>query len=444
MRPIPSTNDVGLAWLERMRWGASASALVVLLVARFALGIDVPVAMLLGLLAISATTNVVFSLYVRRGASRPEVPAFVLAFDVVMLTIVLRASGGASNPFSALYVVYVTLGAVLLGARATWALVVLAIAGFALLFVGHGADAHAMHGGTSGMHQMPDGTWMQNGPGMGTPTSALDPFLSHLYGMLAAFAVSAVLIAFFVTRLSTALRAREAELERAREQSAGMARLASLTTLAAGAAHELGSPLGTIAIAAKELERTLRARADDALADEANLVREEARRCRAILDGMAARAGEAVGEVPIEVDLAVIVADVVARVRAEGTRAPVAIAIDACPSRLVAPPRAVASVVTNLVRNAMDAAKTRVTLRVGCTPDGVTLVVDDDGPGMDEATLARVKEPFFTTKVEGRGMGLGLFLVATIVERLDGRFTLASTVGVGTRATVELPLGRVP
>lgn len=90
MRPIPSTNDVGLAWLERMRWGASASALVVLLVARFALGIDVPVAMLLGLLAISATTNVVFSLYVRRGASRPEVPAFVLAFDVVMLTSTLR------------------------------------------------------------------------------------------------------------------------------------------------------------------------------------------------------------------------------------------------------------------------------------------------------------------------------------------------------------------
>jgi two-component system, sensor histidine kinase RegB len=438
VHPIPSTQDVGLAWLERMRWGTVASSFVVLLVARFVLRIDVPVATLLGLLTFSAGTNVLLSVLIRRRALPQIVPAAVLAFDIALLTFVLRLSGGASNPFSALYIVYVTLGAVLLSARATWLLVLLATAGFALLFVGHSAGSHAMHGGMQGMHQMPDGTWMQNGPGMGA-TSALDPFLSHLYGMLAAFAISAVLIAFFVTRLSTALRLRDAELERARARSTRVERLASLTTLAAGAAHELGSPLGTIAIAAKELERALRQRTETALADEALLVREEARRCRAILDGMAARAGESIGEAPSRVDLALVTEQLVASRRAAlGDRAP-KLVVEAQTCLVRAPERAVTSVIENLLDNAIDASATRVTARITQSGEEARVAIEDDGAGMTAETLAHATEPFFTTKVEGRGMGLGLFLVSTIVERLGGRFELSSTEGAGTHATVCLP-----
>lgn len=438
MFPVPSTQEVGLVWLERMRWGTVASALAVLVVARFALGLALPFALLLGLLVASAATNAAFSAFLRRRAPHPWLPFAVLAFDVAMLTIGLRLSGGASNPFSALYVVYVTLGAVLLGARATWALVLLATLGFALLFVGLAPDAHGMHA-MHGMHQMPDGTWMANGPGMGGDAQAIDPFLSHLYGMLAAFAVSAVLIAFFVTRLVSALRAREDELARAREHGERIERLASLTTLAAGAAHELGTPLGTIAITAKELERALRAGDRGALADEAALVRDEARRCRAILDGMAARAGESVGEAPVLVDAADVARDVVAAARRDGG---LVLDLEVAQATVRVPVRAFTSALENLVRNARDAGAGRVTVRVARAPGEVAVHVEDDGPGMDAGTLARAVEPFFTTKDEGRGMGLGLFLVATVVERLGGRFDLRSEKGAGTRAVIHLPEAR--
>lgn len=437
MATIPSTQDVGLAWLERMRWGTAASSLVVLLVARFTLHIELAFATLLGLLFFSALTNVAFSVYVRRGALPAVVPAAVLAFDIALLTAVLRLSGGASNPFSALYVVYVTLGAVLLSARATWCLVVLAIAGFGLLFVGHDAGMHAGHG----MHQMPDGTWMANGPGMGAPASALDPFLSHLYGMLAAFVISAVLIAFFVTRLSRALREREADLTRARLRSERIERLAALTTLAAGAAHELGSPLGTITLAARELERALASRGEGALAEEAALVCDEARRCREILDGMAAHAGETVGEAPSRFDLAAVASDVVAARRATFSGHAPSLDLHAEPTMLTAPKRAVTSVVDNLVHNALDASPSVVRVRVASSAAAIEVSVEDDGAGMDEATLARAQDPFFTTKPAGSGMGLGLFLVATIVERLGGRFELDSARGRGTRARMILPAG---
>ena len=124
----------------------------------------------------------------------------------------------------------------------------------------------------------------------------------HLWGMLVAFVVAALLTAYFVVRLSAAIERRDAEIAAMREQATRTERLAALTTLAAGAAHELATPLGTIAIAATELERAL-ARQDAgaaALRDDARLIRAEVERCRRILDQMASDAGETAGEAPVD------------------------------------------------------------------------------------------------------------------------------------------------
>src|SRR4029453_10811130 len=177
----------------------------------------------------------------------------------------------------------------------------------------------------------------------------------HLWGMLVAFVVAAVLTAYFVVRLSAAIERRDAEIAAMREQATRTERLASLPPPAAGAAHELGTPLGTTAIAATGLERALAGSdlaAGAALRDDARLIRAEVERCRRILDQMATDAGETTGEAPVEVPVTRLVRDVLdslpadeaARVRVEGLPLPATAAL---------PRRAGGSAMTSLVRNAL-------------------------------------------------------------------------------------------
>jgi two-component system sensor histidine kinase RegB len=257
----------------------------------------------------------------------------------------------------------------------------------------------------------------------------------HLQAMLLAFAVAAVLTAHVVVQLSAAIDRRDVELAVARVEVARAERLAALTTLAAGAAHELATPLGTIAIAAAELDRAL-ASQPDALRDDARLIRAEVRRCRDILDRLATDAGDTRGEAPETLDAVRVVAGVRSELAADAARVDVAGATVAC--RVSAPPRALVTALVNVVRNALDAG-TRVHLDVAADDARVRFIVRDDGPGMSPTVLARAGEPFFTTKPPGRGMGLGLFLTRTLCEQLGGRLEIASTPGAGTTVTLVLP-----
>jgi two-component system sensor histidine kinase RegB len=254
--------------------------------------------------------------------------------------------------------------------------------------------------------------------------------------------VAVGLTAYFVVQLAAALERRDAEIAGVREQAARNERLASLTTLAAGAAHELGTPLGTIGVVARELERSIEAlgaQAPDGMAEDARLIRSELHRCRRILDEMSARAGENAGESPEVVRLGDVVAEslqalpdgLAERVSAEGL------------SEIIvrAPQHALARALFNLVRNGLEAGgpEGRVTISGGLTDGWLRLAVSDAGPGMPADVLARAGEPFFSTKPAGRGMGLGLFLTRTLLENLGGRMRLESSPPAGTTVWVELP-----
>lgn len=415
MREPLSTSQIGLAWLVRLRWGAALGQVLILAAAALTLE-GLPIAPLAALVGATFASNLVLARLARRDRSSPRLVFGALVLDALLLTGLLLGTGGPSNPFTVFYLVEVALSAILLDARRAWALAGLSSACFGALFLlpSHAIDEHAHH------------------------ASKL-----HLQGMWVAFTLAAAFVAHFVSRVSDALRRREAQVLELRELAARAEKLASLSTLAAGAAHELGTPLGTIAIAAKELERALAAHADGL--EDVRLIRGEVERCRAVLRRMAAQMGEGVGEMPRAVTLAEIGEKVRAALDAEAS----ALSVEADPGSIVAPPETLAQVLVNLVRNGIDAQRAAgaadpVVLRMKLDGATVRFCVEDHGKGMSPEVHARAGEPFFTTKPEGEGMGLGLFLVRAFADKLGGSLSLEPARGGGTEARVILPRDTLP
>jgi two-component system sensor histidine kinase RegB len=257
-----------------------------------------------------------------------------------------------------------------------------------------------------------------------------------------AYVVAAGLIVYFVQRTVRMHRELEHRAELLRQSSARREKLASLATLAAGAAHELATPLSTIALASRELERRLELDGTPASSvGDARLIRQEVERCRNILAQMAADAGTSAAEQIEQMPVELIVERSLAQV---SERQRVRVTLDsALRGRFVkAPPRALAQSLQALLKNALEAsAAGEVALQAGALDGYVRIQIVDRGPGMAPETLARAGEPFFSTKQPGQGMGLGLFLSRSVIEQLGGRLELASEIGSGTRATVALPLG---
>lgn len=368
-----------------------------------------------GVLGFTALTNVLLHF---APAERGETPAFlgsVLTLDVVLLTVLLQLTGGPYNPFATLYLVLVALAAVALTPRWTWIIAGLSGLGYGWLFLASSLPAR-----------------------LGDPICGVGPNLPmglHLGGMVVAFAVTAGLVAFFGARLQLVLQRQQVELAQVRDQAAHHERFAALATLAAGAAHELGTPLGSIVVAAGELAREAKAiPSRPGLLDDAELIRREAFRCRAILDRLQNHA-EDVPQVidPVRLVESLLVRFPGVRFEREGKHSP---------ARVVAPPEALVQALTNLVGNALDASPAGREVRVGLreTARHLEFVVTDEGPGLSEPARAHAGEPFFTTKPAGRGMGLGLFLVRLLARRLAGEFRFERPSEGGTRAILSLPM----
>ena len=423
-----AVHRINLSWLVRLRWAAILGQAVVIAEVHFHLGMNLPLLPLSAILGIETLANLGFEVWLRRSARASErVVAGALAFDVTCFTGLLYFTGGPLNPFSFLYLVHIALAALVLRPRWTWTLVFFCVAANAALFVryvplpiDHSMHGHAMQGMHS-MHAM---------------HHAGEPLDMHLRGMWVAFAVAAAFMVYFINRVTRALSHRESELMRAREAAGRNEKLASLATLAAGAAHELATPLSTIAVVARELERSTEA---SAVSSDAKLIREQVERCRDILGQMAGGAGVSPGEMAEEAEL-----DGVVKLALEGLPGRERVVVELSPalsSKLLVPRRALSQALRNVLKNGLDASRgdATVLLRVAESDTGFSFTVVDTGTGMSEAVLAQASEPFFTTKGPGRGMGLGLFLARSVVGLLGGTLAIESKLGKGTRVTMTLP-----
>lgn len=405
---------LNLSWLIRVRWFVWAAQTLLLLWAAAGLHIRLQVLALVALLAAGFGSNLAVALWQRRGGVPSEnVILSVMLLDVLLHTSFFFLSGGPFNPFTTLYLVNVALGTLVLSRGRQWAQLVASSAGFAALFVLEKVAPDSL--------QLPNHAELMR---------------LHLAGMLVAFAVASAFIVTFMERVVASLRRREAELALARAEAAKNEKLAALTTLAAGAAHELATPLGTIALASKELARALEAQgAPQALRDDAVLVREQVERCREILRQMSASSGELAAEGFTRVSVGDWVQLALASVKdAHRVKRPPLVHAE-----VLGPKVAMAQALASLVRNGLQAG-TQVELRASVEGGRLTLSVADDGPGLAPEVLARVGEPFFTTREPGQGMGLGAFLARTLATQLGGALDYESAVGRGTVARLVLPL----
>ncbi|MDG2049481.1 MAG: ATP-binding protein [Myxococcota bacterium] len=400
---------VGQAWLLRLRSVLILGGSAVALAAGLLGGFDWPSPPLLLGLIILLVGNLLLTRWVRSQEHlTPSWLTTLLALDIGVLTYVLALTGGASNPFSSAYLIPLAVAALLLPPRwAFWIVAVAVVAYSGLYWLG---DPHAGHG--------------------------QEAMNLHLLGMWVAFVLVGPMMAYAITRLRQTIADAEERLAESQLRRTQAEKLAALATLSAGAAHELATPLATIAVISRELERRS---TDPDLTEDARMVREEIDRCSEILSQLAVDAGAGTGEAAEPTSVIELMNEVTQN--EAHARIQIPHALETRPITL--PRRLCVRAMRGLVKNARQASSSEqaIEIRVEERPGCLAIAIADQGSGMAAAVRERAGEPFFTTKVTGQGMGLGLFFARSVFEQLGGAMDLQSAPGQGTTVTVEMPWG---
>lgn len=385
--------------------------IIAVLVALLWLKLILPVNMLAMLFVLMALINALTYWRLHKNWPVSDRELFThLLIDVGVLTLLLYLSGGSTNPFVTFYLVPLVLTAVSLPQRFTWMMAGLTTTCYGILLFYHQPLVMMMHN-----HD--------------------DVFSLHVVGMWFGFVFSAGLIAWFGVRMGQALRDRDAELANRREQELKQERVVALGALAAGAAHELGTPLATLVLLADELEP-----GQPLAANTHRVLREQIQRCKHILNTIAASAdatrAQGGGKNTLEAFLKEIVADwQQTRPNAQLVRAEYH---GRQPSPQIITEKTLAQAISNLLNNAAEASEQHVEIDCAWTDDQVVIEIADRGPGLSPELAQQAGERFVTTK--SHGLGLGLYLTFATLERLGGDVKLFNRDGGGTVCRLTLPL----
>ena len=350
-----------------------------------------------------------------------------LCADVLALSVLLYYGGGSSNPFISLFLLPLVIAAATLPHAYTWAMTAITTGCYTLLMKYY-VPLPLPHGMAEGMdHSM---------AGNSASLTQENIFNLHVIGMWLGFVISAVVVAYFVVKMAHAVRERDVTLAKAREETLRNERIVALGTQAAGAAHELGTPLSTLAVVISELKR------DQAVLPEwrsnLDILEGQVQACKRILGKLLAHAQHI--EPPAAQSLQQYLADTLDewqlvrpavryRYQESGVQPAPSVRIDS----------ALRAALLNLLNNAADASSEKIDIAAHWDMNSCMLEIHDCGPGLTPETAARAGSAFFTTKEEGRG--LGLFLANATIERMGGKVRLFNRGGGG--ATTEINFSNV-
>ena len=415
--PVQVSSSRNLKRLFTLRSLMIAGALFAVLGARYLLDIDLQLAPLLLIVGLLASVNLWTWRQVRRGTLVTD-RAFLyqLSIDVAAIAALLYFAGGATSPFAWLFLMPLIVAATVLSARATWIIAAMATLCYSLLmryYVPLGEHTHIPQG---------------------------DSFSRHVFGMWFGFVMSACLIAWLVAGMARTLRRRDQLLAEAREKALRDEQLVALATMATGAAHELGTPLATMAVVTRELERS---ELPEPAQRKLSILKDQIGRCKNALSTISASAGEIRAEGGGLIPVPAFIDNLVTRWQQQCPRATLSVNLGSGdPTATVIGEQTLVQALINLLNNAADACAQPLVLEAGWTAAGLTLDILDCGPGLHPQTAERVDQP--KTSQKEFGMGLGLFLAHATIQRMGGEITLSDRAGGGTRTHIRIPLTQLP
>ncbi len=405
--------------LLQLRFIAVLTQLAVIAYAKYELGMMLPLTPMLSLITALVLWNVATWWRLRPAVLKRWAPTAVeasihLIIDITVLTGLLYWAGGPTNPFVSLYLVPIAIAATALPGIHAWLITFLCIGGYSLLLWKHVPLPHSHgHGGTD--------------------------FNLHVLGMWANFIISALLIAAFVSLLATAVRRRDHALNQQREEALRNEQILALGTQAAGTAHELNTPLATMAILIDEMRNG--PNNESAQQEDLDVLASQVTHCRDRIRELVEQVTRPDPEATMSATR--LLQEVTERwslLRPE-TELRQTINSNLQQASVIAGPT-LAQALVNLLSNAADASSDTgqgfIHLSASIDNAQLKIEIDDDGAGLTEDQQAKAGDVFFTTK--SGGLGMGLVLSHATLERLGGKVTLENRDGGGMRATVLLPL----
>jgi two-component system sensor histidine kinase RegB len=408
----PGLGRISLRTLVPIRWIAVVGQALTLVIVHFGLGYHLPLLPAFAIVACSALLNLFLILH-RQAATRlgERDAALYLGYDILQLAALLYLTGGLHNPFAILILAPITVAATILSQRPVIGLSALAVAAITVLAVWH--------------VPLP---WAGRAPAFPLPL---------VLGTWIALAMATLFIALYTWSVAQeARRLRDAvtatQLALAREQQ-----VSAVGSLAAAAAHELGSPLATIAVIAKELARELPS--DSPHAEDAALLVSQSERCRKILARLAQQHDEDGGSPYARLPISSLVEAALDSHHDHGVRVIFATTSASAENEpLVRRSPEILHGLNNLIQNAVQFARREVSVTTSWDAHTVTVEIADDGPGFPLHLLGRLGEPYLSTRAgESNHMGLGIFIAQSLLERSGARLDFANLPEGGAHVAIS-------
>jgi len=431
--PMPVDSDQSarknLHWLFVLRTLLLGVEALLVLVSVYGLEIPLREMPLWGILTLVGVFNWVTWIRLTSSPAVSEIELFFqITVDVLAITAILYFTGGATNPMAWFFLLPLIIAATVLPQAYTWYLVIFASACYTVL-MGYYQPLPEFQAVT-----LPSDVPL-------TSHSYLEhhDIQLHVFGMWFGFVFSAVLVAYFVVEMANTLRERERRLAEAREQALRNERVIALGTLAAGAAHEMGTPLGTMAILIHELEQEFDAAEFSNLREKMQILRNQIVRCKNALSVMSASAGEARAEEGRLMPLTRYLAEVVESWQQQKPD----VVLDFQTKTRGSSPSLIAELtltqaLINVLNNAAEVSPQGIMMEVRWTRDRANITVTDQGPGIAPNLSIQLGKTPITTKENG--LGVGLFLAFSTIERLGGSIVMAPLSKGGTQTKISLPL----